>query len=233
MPASSSAAKIELSITASPARVTISGSGATTCVDNCSPKTTSIRTPSSTASETVRGLPSMVEATVTECPGRSRRRSYSAPSARATSALSGAASPASDSKKSSVSPGATSRDHVDSGGSIARTGLSATATCRRGSGLRLCASSAHAVTGSVTGMSTFWGTSGRWGIQLPAWTSSGGTGSFDKRSKMAIAAPETVPAIATQAAKVLSLMSPPPFLLPARGEFSAPRILWVRDSRSW
>ena len=231
MPASSSAAKIELSITASPARVTISGSGATTCVDNCSPKTTSIRTPSSTASETVRGLPSTVEATVTECPGRSRRRSYSAPSARATSALSGAARPASDSKKSSVSPGAMLRDHVDRGGSIACTGLSANATCRRGP--RSGASSAHAVAGSVTRMSTFWGASGPWGIHLPAEASSGGTGSFDMKSERAIAAPETIPAIATQAAIVLSLMSPPPFLLPARGEFSAPRILWVRDSRSW
>ena len=232
MPPASSAAKTELSMRASPARWTVSGSGATTRVATCTPKTASIRTPSSTSRTTRRGLPSGVVMTLRACPGRKRRRSNSAASASATSARTGASRPASARTASSVSPAAISRAHVRSEGStLGSDGATTTADGRAG-GLTIGATSERARVGARTGASVDAGMGMASGVQSAASARPGGTGSRVQVPERARAVADTLPAVTIPTARYLSFMSPPPFLLPVPGGSSALRTPSVRDSRS-
>ena len=185
------------------------------------------------ASATLRGLLSIVDTTVTECPGRSRLKSYSAPRARATSARSVAGRPASARTVSSVSPLSMSRDQVERGGSIVGKEVSATEICKRGMGLGNVVGSAPACAirgGSDTKNGGGWRPSG---VHMLATARPGGTGSFDQIPEIARPPPDSAATTPKPAAIALILMLPSQFLLRVRGESSAPRIPLTRDSRSW
>ena len=208
----------------------ISGSGVVTRVRTRSPRIASILTPSSTSRVMRPGSPSRVETTPTAWPGRSRRRSYSAPRARATSARSVAASPASASTASSVSPGAISRDQVAGSGSTSGPEASAGATdgsvFGTGSG-RTVANTSPLVSACACACVGAGGA----GICGAAEARSGSGGPFVTAADKPTAITETPPAKASPAVQNLSLMSSLPFPVPSRVVSSAPRTPSARDSR--